>query len=173
MKNLKCQDCGNTEFVEDSNEIYCKRCGLIIEDLIEFDGSHEFETSHEPLSDGLSLLAEMGKKERSNNYKSSSKNKYDKLKSRYYYGILQDKLLEMGFCLSEALDIFNYAFLQYYTIDIDSNKPIALESGKKYQRTRQEVIDDFLNSLRFEEFDVSACVSRLKIPKELRESWLP
>lgn len=165
-KYKSCPCCGHKviKYDERRKEVYCNHCGLILDDNNYVDENHTFETSHQPLSDGLSLKAEMAKKERANNYKSSSKNKYDKLKSRYYYGILQDELLDKGFCLSEALDIFNYCFLQYYLVDTDSNKS---------RRSQEKIVEDFFNSLRFEAFDVSACVSRLKIPKPLRSSWLP
>jgi hypothetical protein len=171
----KCPCCGCKDIKRDdkTKEVYCNHCGLILNDNNYVNENHEWETSHEPLSDGLGLKAEMGKKERANNYKSSSKNKYDKLKSRYYYGILEDKLLEMDYCLSEALDIFNYCFLQYYLVDTDSNAPVILDNGKKHQRTQKELVDEFLNSFRFKDFNVSKCVSRLKIPKELQSSWKP
>jgi hypothetical protein len=171
----KCPCCKSTDIKKDfrKKEVYCNHCGLILNDNNKYVEDHSFETSHEPLSDGLGLKSEMAKIERKYNYKSKSKNKYDKLKSRYYYGILEDKLLDMDYCLSEALDIFNYCFLQYYLVDTDSNAPVILDNGKKHQRTQEKLVDDFLNSFRFKDFDVSKCVSRLKIPKELESSWKP
>lgn len=161
-----CPCCGHKKIVRDvrTKEVYCNHCGLIFDDKPFVEEDQTFQTSHEPLSDGLSLKAEMAKKERANNYKSSSKNKYDKLKSRYFYGILQDELLDRGYCLSEALDIFNYCFVQYYIFDTNWNES---------RKPQKKLVDDFFNSLRFEKFDVSATVSRLKIPNPLRSSWLP
>jgi transcription initiation factor TFIIIB Brf1 subunit/transcription initiation factor TFIIB len=171
----KCPECGHKEFKYDerSRELYCNHCGLVLDDNSFVEKLQTFETSHEPLSDGLSVKGDMGRVERANNYKSRSKNKYDKLKSIYYYGILQDRLLDMGYCLSEALDIFNYCFIKFYVLDTNSNAPVIDENGKKHQKTQEQLVNDFFNSVRFEAFDVSVTVSRLKIPKELKSSWQP
>ena len=175
MNNDKsCPCCGESKIVRDyrTKEVYCNHCGLILDDKVFIEDDHTWETSHEPLSDGLSLLAEMAKRERKANFTSQSKKWYENLKQNYY-PLLLDKLLESNYSLGEAWDIFNYCFLKFYRLDIENNKPIIQSNGKKRQRRRAEVIDEFLDSLRFEAFDVSVTVSRLKIPKPIRSSWLP
>ena len=157
-----CPCCGHKriKYDERKKELYCNYCGLIIEDYSAIADSNEWETSHEPLSDGLSVKADMAKIERKYNFKSSSKHKYENINHRYY-DLLENGLLKQDYKLSEIEDVFNYCFLSYYLFDTDSNAPVILDNGKMYQRTQKELVDDFFNSLRFEAFDVSACVSRL------------
>jgi transcription initiation factor TFIIIB Brf1 subunit/transcription initiation factor TFIIB len=160
----KCPECGHKEFKYDerTKEVYCKRCGLIIEDFSSIADSNEWETSHEPLSDGLALKSEMAKIEREHNFKSSSKHKYENIKQRYY-DLLETELLEMDFKLGEIEEVFNYCFMPYYLNVINSNAPIVLDNGKKKQLTHTEVIKQFLNSYSFDSFDVRSSVSKFSL----------
>lgn len=174
IEEKSCPCCGHKKIVRDdrTKEVYCNHCGLIIENFSAIADNNEWETSHEPLSDGLSVKAEMAKIERKYNFKSKSKHKYENITQRYY-DLLESELLQMNYKLSEVEDVFNYCFLPYYLFDTDSNAPVIHDNGKKKQLTHKQVIQNFLKSLRFEAFDVSACVSKLKIPKPLRSSWQP
>lgn len=155
---FKCKDCGNTELKREGREVFCSKCGLIIEDdTCYLDVSDTYQTSNEPLNNGLALNKEMASIERSGGWTSPSKRKYHNIKNNYY-NLFVDKLLELGFCESEAWDIFNYSFIKYYERNVNS----------KNKRKRLIIIDEYLNSIEFEEFNIKDSVSKINLHDNLK-----
>lgn len=155
---FKCSDCGNTELKREGREVFCSKCGLIIEDdTCYLDITDTYQTAHEPLNNGLTLNKEMASIERQGGWISPSKRKYHNIKNKYY-NLFADKLLKLGFCESEAWDIFNYNFIEYYNANVDS----------KNRRKRTIIIDDYLNSLEFDKFNIKGTVSKINLQDNLK-----
>lgn len=155
---FKCSDCGNTELKREGREVFCSKCGLIIEDdTCYLDITDTYQTAHEPLNNGLTLNKEMASIERQGGWMSPAKQKYLNIKNKYY-NLFADKLLAMGYIEGEAWDIFNYSFIKYYNANVDS----------KNRRKRIMIIDDYLNSLEFEKFDIKGSVSLINLHDNLK-----
>ena len=155
-----CPCCGNNKFEKDDKQyhlLYCVNCGLIIEGSAFDLSNHEWQTSHEPLSEGLALESKMASIEKRGNWTSKSKKWYLNLKNKYY-GLLCDKLLELGFVEGEAWDIFNYSFKNWYAENVQKNN----------RRKRILIIEDYLESIEFESFDVTASTSRISLNDNLK-----
>lgn len=159
IENKICPCCGHNIFKRDDKQyhlLYCVKCGLIIEGSFFDLSNHEWETSHEPLSDGLALESKMASIEKRGNWTSKSKKWYLNLKR--YYSLLCDRLLELGFVEGEAWDIFNYSFKRWYAKNVPKNN----------RRKRILIIEDYLESFDFESFDVTASTSRINLTDNLK-----
>lgn len=106
---------------------------------IELD--NKYSTYNEILDNGLRTEKEVADIMTKHNYSDKSKRKYLNMKGKYF-NLFENKLLEIGYDFSEARDIFNYCFKDWYYKNVPSNS----------KRKRVLVIEDFLNSLTFERF---------------------
>ena len=108
---MKCKDCGNEEFAEQSREIYCTKCGLVVSE--DYLVSDRYETNNSPLDDGVQMDSTLTKLELKHNYRSRAYERYKKFKQNYY-DIFESVLLENGYMMYDVPHVFYNHFLQWY-----------------------------------------------------------